>query len=50
MKKKRKNPVSEYLAKIGGKGGRTTQAALTPADRKRRSSELAKIRWGKRTP
>jgi putative intracellular protease/amidase len=48
-----KNAVSDYLSKIGRKGGKVTgvakgTAALSEAERKRRGKAAAAARWGKK--
>lgn len=51
-RKKKRNPVSEYLAKIGRKGGSARVpkgvAKLSEAERKKRAQEAAAKRWGKK--
>ena len=51
-KKAKKNPVSEYLAKIGKRGGsakvKKGTAALSVAERKARGRAGAAARWGKK--
>jgi len=48
----RRNPVSEYLASIGRKGGQAKvpkgTAMLTAEQRKERGRQSAAKRWGKR--
>jgi hypothetical protein len=52
-RKKKADPVSEYLARIGRKGGQATVpkgvATLSPPERKRRAKEAAAARWGKKS-
>jgi len=48
MKKKRKNPVTAYLARIGGKGGRASAARMTQAERTKKARAMAAKRWGKK--
>jgi hypothetical protein len=50
----RKDPVSDYLASIGRKGGQAKvpkgTAALSEAERKERGRKGAEARWGKPKP
>jgi hypothetical protein len=48
---RKKNPVSEYLAKIGSKGGKAKvpkgTSVLTEEERREQGRKAAKARWGK---
>ena len=48
----KKNPVSEYLANIGRRGGQARvpkgTAALSPEERKALGKKAAEARWGKK--
>jgi hypothetical protein len=52
-RKKKADPVSEYLASIGRKGGLAKVpkgiATLSLAERKRRAKEAAAARWSKKS-
>jgi len=39
------NPVKEYLAKLGRRGGKATAAKLTPEQRKASARKAAQARW-----
>jgi len=41
------DPVSEYLAKLGRKGGEARKKNLTPAQRKKSAQKAAAARWSK---
>jgi hypothetical protein len=41
------NPVKEYLAKLGRRGGKATAAKLTPEQRKASARKAAQARWAK---
>jgi hypothetical protein len=41
------NPVKEYLAKLGRRGGRATAKNLTPEQRKASARKAAQARWAK---
>jgi hypothetical protein len=43
-----KNELSEYLRKLGSKGGKATAKKLTPEQRKESARKAAQARWAKR--
>jgi len=45
---KTKDVLSDYLRKLGSKGGKATAKKLTPEQRKAAAQKAAKARWSKR--
>ena len=48
MADKTKDVLSDYLRKLGSKGGKATAKKLTPEERKAAARKAAKARWSKR--